>query len=122
MLRELPITLSLALSGKICGLSGKAFKRLYILSGRINYRPDEYFRYRNRMRSTARSCWTVWICMRSRTQVHRDALAFAEQLGILGSRAPISSLFIVEHWLQSQFSGTMARVSARKPEAGYRGE
>ena len=43
MLRELPITLSLALSGKICGLSGKAFKRLYILSGRINYRPDEYF-------------------------------------------------------------------------------
>jgi hypothetical protein len=38
------------------------------------------------------------------------------------ARPPISSLFIVEHWLQSQFSETMARVSARKPEADYRGE
>ena len=43
MLRELPRTLSLSLAGKLCGLSGKAFRRLYILTGRINYRPDEFF-------------------------------------------------------------------------------
>jgi hypothetical protein len=43
MLRESPRLLSLALAGALCGLSGKAFRRLYVLTGRINYRPDEYF-------------------------------------------------------------------------------
>jgi hypothetical protein len=43
LIQALPRTLSLSLAGALCGLSGQAFKRLYIFTSRVSWQPDEYF-------------------------------------------------------------------------------
>jgi hypothetical protein len=49
LLTELPRTSSIALAGAFCGLSSKAFKRLYVFTNRVSWQPDEYFDWDGRL-------------------------------------------------------------------------